>query len=454
MSRFENFMFRGVPVWLVGVLAILAILGMVAFGNIAVHTSKGGTKAGPIGEAVLAIANIPEVVKDVRNAMYYLRIGHQRFEGRSGFDFSYETGSRPDAGYLLLSYYDIERRRGVVDLWDLNAQERLHTWLPPIGKINRQATGFQSEEIVLARDRSVSRMVLRHPVVMANGDLVIKSRSPLTRVDACNQIVWINDESLYHHATEMAGDGTFWVSTRIEPTTMRHVRTKTFLDDAVTQVSGDGEILFQRSLALAMLENGLHRYVYGRHHYMDNPLHLNDIQPVEADGPFWKKGDLFLSLRNHSLVMQYRPSEDRIVWYKEGPWLHQHDVDIIDDHRISIFDNNSHAGFPDNFIDGQSGVMIYDFETDTVSSPWAEAFERFDMRTNTEGLHKIRDNGEIMVEEQNSGRIIALDRDHELLWEYINRGENGHLYRLGWSRLLEPGFGSEVAQAVAEKSCL
>ncbi len=84
----------------------------------------------------------------------------------------------------------------------------------------------------------------------------------------------------------------------------------------------------------------------------------------------------------------------------------------------------------------------------------AEAFERFDMRTKTEGLHKIRDNGEIMVEEQNSGRIIALDRDHELLWEFINRGEDGLLYRLGWSRHLEPIFGNEVAQAVAAKSCL
>jgi hypothetical protein len=74
--------------------------------------------------------------------------------------------------------------------------------------------------------------------------------------------------------------------------------------------------------------------------YNDDPTHLNDIQPVLADGPYWKKGDLFVSLRNISSIMLYRPSTDQIVWMKRGPWLSQHDVDILDDHRISVYDNN------------------------------------------------------------------------------------------------------------------
>ena len=73
--------------------------------------------------------------------------------------------------------------------------------------------------------------------------------------------------------------------------------------------------------------------------YNHDPIHLNDIEPVLADGPYWKKGDLFLSLRNVSAVMLYRPSTDEIVWIKRGPWIAQHDVDILDDHRIGIYDN-------------------------------------------------------------------------------------------------------------------
>ena len=70
--------------------------------------------------------------------------------------------------------------------------------------------------------------------------------------------------------------------------------------------------------------------------YENDPIHLNDIQPVDFDGDYWKKGDVFLSIRNQSMIMLYRPSTNQIIWIGNGPYLHQHDVDIIDDHRIAI----------------------------------------------------------------------------------------------------------------------
>ena len=41
------------------------------------------------------------------------------------------------------------------------------------------------------------------------------------------------------------------------------------------------------------------------------------------------------------MVMLYRPSKDSVVWYIEGLTNHQHDVDIIDSSRISIFNNDA-----------------------------------------------------------------------------------------------------------------
>ena len=61
---------------------------------------------------------------------------------------------------------------------------------------------------------------------------------------------------------------------------------------------------------------------------------------MRKDGPYWRKGDLFLSLRSPSTVMLYRPATNKVIWRKDGPWSKQHDVDILDDHRISIFNNN------------------------------------------------------------------------------------------------------------------
>ena len=52
-----------------------------------------------------------------------------------------------------------------------------------------------------------------------------------------------------------------------------------------------------------LIDNGLEHLVFwGDGDYYD-PIHLNDIEPVRKDGPYWRKGDLFLSLRSPSIVM-------------------------------------------------------------------------------------------------------------------------------------------------------
>lgn len=304
---FERFLYRCVPVWAVLALTLTGLIAMIAFGNVAIHAFKGGTRAGAAGDAVLFLSQLPALAERLRNADNYLRIKPDPHPGKSGFDFDAAPGTRADAGYLLLSRYDGDRQRSVVEFWDLDAQTLVHRWLPPIDAINTAATGFASTEVDLMRDRNQKRMLIRHPSVLENGDLVIKSRTPLTRISACNDIVWINDKSLFHHALNRDRDGYFWASTKLEPATIRFVNPTEFRDDAITRISPEGEIVFQKSVAQILLDHGLSRYVYGRDQYIDNPIHLNDVQPVDTAGTIWQPGDLFLSLRNHSLILLYVP---------------------------------------------------------------------------------------------------------------------------------------------------
>ena len=58
---------------------------------------------------------------------------------------------------------------------------------------------------------------------------------------------------------------------------------------------------------------------------------------MDFDGKFWKSGDVFLSLRNQSMILLYRPSTNKIIWKGTGPFFRQHDVDVLNDHKISIF---------------------------------------------------------------------------------------------------------------------
>ena len=145
-------------------------------------------------------------------------------------------------------------------------------------------------------------------------------------------MVWINDIDIFHHTIERDDNGMFWVPTHQEPVTIKAFNPKKFHDDSISMVTPDGKLLMNRSVAQILIDNGLeHLVVWGDGAY-DDPIHLNDIEPVRKDGPYWRKGDLFLSLRSPSTVMLYRPPTNKVIWRKDGPWSRQHDVDILDDH--------------------------------------------------------------------------------------------------------------------------
>lgn len=444
---------RKVPVRILVLAIPLAVLFAILFANVAIHTFKGGKRLGAVGDAVLTLSELPKLVRLMRNADNYLRIqhDHHQFE-KLGFTFNYPPDTRPAEDYLLISRYDGDETRSVVELWDLNTQTLKHSWRPPVDEIHRRAR-LESNEIDLLRDRNVKRIILRHPQVLEDASIVYKSRTPFVRVGVCNDLIFQSDTDFFHHSTEMDAEGYFWVPSRIEPTQVEYVDKIEFYDDAITRVGPDGKIVFQRSVSKLLLKHGYSRYVYGRGEYSDNPIHLNDIQPIDSDGPYWKRGDVLVSLRTHSILMLYRPSTDEILWLKEGPWQHQHDVDVIDDHRISVFDNNAIDSFPIRRTLGNSRVLIYDFDDNSITSPWDDVLAKMDFRTETEGLHTIRPDGSIMLEEQNSGRLLMLDPQKRMDWQYVNGSSSGDIWRLGWSRLIDRAKGDKIVHAAETADC-
>ena len=58
------------------------------------------------------------------------------------------------------------------------------------------------------------------------------------------------------------------------------------------------------------------------------------------------------------------------------------------------------------------------------------------MRTIWEGLSEILDNGDLFIEEQNFGRLLFINKDTSLQWQYVNRADDGKVYLVSWSRIL------------------
>jgi hypothetical protein len=459
----ERQLFRTTEIWIVCIIVLLGSAASVALAWAVRHQINGGPRLGTMGPVVIKVANIPSDLKRVLTSVFGLtdsaedlQSPEDRYGTESGFRFNYIAGSRPDLKYLLLSRYDGNNKHSVSELWDLRSQEKVWTWnFAGVDALWRSSS--LKSRVPFEVDAQSLRFRSAHGFLTENADIITHGfGAPLIRADVCSRLGFFNQDAIHHHSIERDLDGSFWAPILIEPKTF-DVGDIAFLEDGLKRVSSDGGTVFKRSVIQIFLANDFGALVYGPgfYRYYD-PIHLNDIQPVTDDGRYWKKGDLFLSLRNQSMVMLYRPATDQVLWFKQGPWVQQHDVNILNDHQISVFNNNAYPKGPNSVAaDGVRGVneiMVYDFETGSVTSPWKEGFEKLGLRTIAEGRGEIVGD-EVFVEESTYGRAVQFDASGNVTWQFINRAADGKVYRLNWSRIVPHALGDQVRRAVSEATC-
>lgn len=443
-----------IELWVLCLAGVLLFIALVGFGSLVRHEILTSVSRLPIlSSTALFIAEIPSNLKDiVRGQTFDLRTIEQRFPNVSGF----QGKPLEEETYLLLSKYDVDIERSVVELVDLRSFEVKKTWRPDINQINDLVDTSRPEFENLKRDRNGKRYLMAHPYLTEDGGLIFKHKSPLVKIDKNSQLVWQNQEDVFHHSIEQDHEGNLWVPSRVYPYQVdkKYVGLEhgNYRDDAITKVSADGKILFQKSVTNIFIENNLKFLLFqvgNISHY--DPTHLNDIQPVLTDGPYWKRGDLFLSLRHQSMIILYRPSTNKIIWKGVGHIAAHHDVDILDDHRISIFNNNALVLFDEEKVDGSNEVVIYDFKTDSYSKYLNESLEQYDVRTVSGGRSQILDNDDLFIEEQNYGRILYFNKDASLQWQYVNRSDDENVYVLNWSRILYTPEDIKKVRKILEK---
>ena len=428
----EKFLYKKIPLWILLLTIVLSVIVAILFGS-AVTRSK----------TALKIASIPENFNFLLRGYNDPGLKIKRFSNKKGL-YVYQPPNINE--YLLLSRYDGDLKRSVVELINIKQEKIIYQWLPNLKKLN---FNIKNEKINdLRKDHKLTRYIISHPWLFKNGDLLIHGQwTPLTKIDLCSNIIWSLDYA-FHHSLEKDHQNNFWLPYTLTPSSISaglHERQgpiqKHFIDDGIMQVSEDGKVLFKKSVMQMFIDNNLQKLIFpGELSY--DPIHLNDIQPVMFDGPNFKKGDIFLSLRSISIIVLYRPSNNKILWYKKNPWVNQHDVDILNAEQISIFNNKSKVIFNNNQniydkkMKKNNNILIYDFKKDVVLNKYETLFEKYDIRTPTQGLAEVMKDGSFFVEESDYGRLLKFDSDGKLALEYINRGSNGKLYPLKWFRVV------------------
>ncbi len=430
-------MFKKIEIWILYLTILLSILFAIGFGVLVRQELVGHFKVGWISKAALTFAEIPADLKRMLGGGGL--IVEDRFPSLDGFNGTYNS----EESYLLLSRYHGDLKEGIVELIDLTNFEVLHTWNPDIDAFNdlvKQDYEFK----YLKRDNNNSRQILLHPKMTEDGGLFFGQYLPLIKIDHCSNLIFQNKHNKFHHSIETDIEGNIWFPSIMYPQSLPIEKVGRdiaedggYQDDAIVKLSPDGEILFEKSVSQIFIDNDLEYllFSYGND-FEEDPIHLNDIQPVDYSGKYWNKGDVFLSLRGQSMIILYRPSTNKIIWKGTGPFFDQHDVNILDDHRISVFNNNVKLFESSREVDGSNEVIIYNFKTEEYSKYLKESLISNSVKTPVSGRGKILLNGDLYVEETSQGRILYFNADGSLSWTYVNRADNRNIYRLGWSRIL------------------
>ena len=86
----------------------------------------------------------------------------------------------------------------------------------------------------------------------------------------------------------------------------------------------------------------------GHHREAGDYLHTNSIEYLDGTTaqklPEAKEGRLLLSFREIGTLAIFDPGTGEIVWTMRGPWLRQHDPDLLANGNILLFDNQGNLG--------------------------------------------------------------------------------------------------------------
>ncbi|MBT8303739.1 MAG: arylsulfotransferase family protein [Bacteroidia bacterium] len=370
-----------------------------------------------------------------------------------GFSYLNKNDSVPYPN--LLVSYKAARFDSRFELLNINTGKSIKEWVPDSKGLYLKAYQEDNPRRPPSKD---SDLYFMHPLMTKDSSLIFNSQltSLLAKINAENELMWLKNDRIYHHTIESDSEGNIYVCTQpfisgkfdFLPGSFESYKN-TFQDDHITLLdSNSGNEIYSKSVVEILLENGFEDLLLSKGQIISDQIHLNDIQPALEDGDFWQKGDLLVSCRNISTVFLFRPSTNEILWLKHGPWYNQHDADFYDNSKIVVFGNdvireeskidpritNVNLSFSEKRPFNE--VYLYDFEKDSISTPYHKLMQSEEIQTVTSGRCDILESGELFIEESNQGRIIIGDTNKKNI-EYVKRINENYISHLFWSRIIK-----------------
>ena len=381
------------------VVLFLSFIGAMGFGAIVKYHYDGGEKYQFLQKSVMLISSVPIHLRKIikfKSLNFDKPVPLPKHKDKKEFEQFIEDERN---SLLISSRYDYNMGRSVVDVIDLKNFKIIHTYNHDIKKMNDQVLNKKLYSNINI-NHAPSKFRYFNPKIFEDGSLVSHNhKGPLFKIDFCSKIKWINDKMKFHHMQSIDHEGNMWVGSHMNPQSknVKKYSLKDYNEDGITKINPDGKILYVKSVNEILIENNFvpKNFAYNSYNQnINNPLHLNDIEPALNNTDYWIRDDLFLSLRNISAIVHFRPSTNKVINYITGPFAKQHDVDIISDKEISIFNNNQF------YVDNQnSEILIYNFETKKFKKLFNDQLQKENFKAHANGVSQILKDKSLLVEE-------------------------------------------------------
>ena len=261
----------------------------------------------------------------------------------------------------------------------------------------------------------------RRALLLPGGDLlVIWEYIGMARIDSRSQLKWAALNGA-HHDVSVDKAGLIYVLTREKKIIPEINREEPVIEDFVTILSPDGQLVKKISL-LRAFERSEYAPLLVPMKNAGDLLHANTVQVLDgslaAASAHFREGNLLVSSHALGVIAVLDPAQEKVVWALSGQWRAQHRPRLLATGGILMFDNFGTMRV------GQSRALEVDPFTQQIAWRYGEA-EGQGFYSMSGGYIQRLPNGNTLITSSNEGRAFEVTPDKAVVWEYRNPFRSG-----------------------------
>jgi hypothetical protein len=262
--------------------------------------------------------------------------------------------------------------------------------------------------------------------IFPNGDILIiinsYNKTPsglaLVKLDKDSNLLW-SYQAPVHHDFYIDQSGIIYVleqSIQKEAPEGLDFLAKPYLDEWVTILNSDGEVQGKINLFDSIINSPYGSSIRRLQKSIEGDyLHPNSVKKLNEEAvknaPYLKANSLLVDLRELDAVVAISMETKQVYWMLKGPWFYQHDADLLENGNMMLFDNRS--------LGEQSRVI--EINPQTQETVWEyKGNEEKPLYSVIRAGQQQLENGNVLIYESNASRLLEVNRDKELVWEYYS----------------------------------